>query len=318
MGSVVISLDAELGWGFHDLERPPRDRLERARWGWRETLSLLDAYEVPATWGIVGHLMLETCDGRHASHPAPPDWFARERADWADRPDHRFGHDLVSAVVDSPVDHEIACHSFSHVRFGDPATSPELARAECERALELADDWGLSLESFIFPRNEIGHRDALAAAGFLAYRSREPDPEGAVRVLRDVVRSPSLLVTPRIDDVGLVDVPPSLFAFGFEGRLRRFSASLRLDPIVVLARRGIDQAAIDDGIFHLWFHPNNVTTRADVTRLDRIISYIDRVRSRTDLRTETMASVARRTLSSVPTGNTTACSAVNPRPLATD
>ncbi|WP_247728451.1 polysaccharide deacetylase family protein [Halovivax limisalsi] len=318
MGSVVVSLDAELGWGFHDIETPPRERLERARWGWRETLALLDEYDVPATWGVVGHLMLETCDGRHESHPTAPDWFARERADWADRPDRRFGPELVSAVVDSPVDHEIACHSFSHVRFGDPTTSAELARAECERAIEVADERGLSLESFIFPRNEVGHRDVLAASGFLAYRSREPAPEGAVRVLGDVVRSPSLLVTPRIDDVGLVDVPPSLFAFGFEGRLRRLGSALRLDPIVVLARRGIDQAAAGDGIFHLWFHPNNVTTREDVTRLRRILSYVDRVRSRTDLQTETMASVARRTLSSAPTGEARAPSPADQRPLATD
>ncbi|WP_254862665.1 polysaccharide deacetylase family protein [Halovivax gelatinilyticus] len=296
MGSVVISIDAELGWGFHDLESPPNERIERARWGWQTTRALLDAHEIPATWAVVGHLMLESCDGIHEAHPAPEGWFERERTEWRSRRDLRFGPDLVESLVESPVDHEIASHSFSHVLFDDPGTTSELARAECERAVELADAWNLSLDSFVFPRNGVGHRDALADAGFIAYRSRTDEAEGLYPVVRDVLSPRSMLVTPRVDEYGLVDVPPSLFAFGFEDRFRRIAETVRDDPMVELARRGIDQAATGDGIFHLWFHPNNVTTAADSTRLRRILTYVSRRRADGSLSVETMGQVGRRVL----------------------
>ncbi len=296
MGSVVISLDAELGWGFHDLPALPAERVARARWGWKQTLELLDAYEIPATWAVVGHLMLGECDGRHENHPTPPGWFERERTDWADRPDLRFGTGLVSAILDSPIGHEIGSHSFSHVLFDDADTTADIARAECERAIEIAEEWGLSLRSFVFPRNEVGHRDVLADTGFSTYRSRADDPEGAHAVVRDVLRPTSLLVTPSIDEFGLVDVPPSLFAFGFEGSLRRIGETLCDDPMVALAHRGIDQAVAGDGVFHLWFHPNNVTTDRDAQRMRRIFAYLARRRDETSLQVETMGQIGRRTV----------------------
>ena len=43
MGAVVISIDAELGWGFHDYpaEERPTDRIERSRWGWTQLAETL-------------------------------------------------------------------------------------------------------------------------------------------------------------------------------------------------------------------------------------------------------------------------------------
>lgn len=297
MGSVVISIDAELGWGFHDLDRVPRHRVENARWGWESTHSILDRYEVPATWAIVGHLLLSECDGRHDDHPTPPDWFERERNGWADRDDLRFAPDLVERLVDSSVDHEIASHSFSHVLFGAPDTSAEIARDECRRVKAVAAEWGLSLDSFVFPRNEVGHLEVLAETGFTVYRGRTSLPEGASSVLATLARNESLLVEPRIDSHGLVDVPASVFCFGFEGALRRAAERLWNDPMVELARRGIDQAAESDGLFHLWLHPNNLTTPADADRFERIVEHVDRRRSTSDLQVETMRQVGDRTRS---------------------
>jgi peptidoglycan/xylan/chitin deacetylase (PgdA/CDA1 family) len=134
MGSVVVSIDAELGWGFHDHEEPPSSRIDAARSGWHTLLDVFDTYDVPATWAVVGHLFLETCDGVHANHPSIDGWFDRERESWTTRPDLRFGRDLVAATVDADVDHEIACHSFSHVLFDDSRVTREIASAEVAAA----------------------------------------------------------------------------------------------------------------------------------------------------------------------------------------
>jgi len=294
VGSVVLSLDAELGWGFHDLRNPPTRRVEAGRRGWSTMLELLEEYRIPATWAVVGHLMLESCDGRHADHPAPDGWFERERTDWQDREDVRFGPDLVRDLLGSDVDHEFASHSFSHVLFGRPETDRELAAAELERSLEIAADWNQCVESFIYPRNSVGHRDVLAEQGLRAYRSKSPTGHGIRCIFDLTVRNKSLLVTPTIDEHGLVDIPASLFLFGFEGSARTVAESVWDDPMVALARHGIDQATERDGIFHMWLHPNNLTHERDDRRMRAILSYLAQRRAETDLTVETMADVVHR------------------------
>jgi len=296
VGSVVISVDAELGWGFHDLPGPPTGRVEAGRRGWRRLLELFEDHGLPATWAVVGHLLLEECDGHHRGHPAGPGWFARERTDWRDRPELRFGRELVTAIVEDPVDHEVGSHSFSHVLFGE--TSREIARAELRRCRELAAAAELPFDSFVYPRNDVGHRDVLAEHGIVTYRGKTPTPEGIRAVIEGGLRGRSLLVDPHVDEYGLVNVPASLFAFGFEGTARRATERLWDDPMVRLARRGVDEAAAGDGIFHLWLHPNNLVDAADDRRMDAILAHVARRRAETELRVETMGAVGRRALAS--------------------
>ncbi|RQG97109.1 polysaccharide deacetylase family protein [Natrarchaeobius chitinivorans] len=296
MGSVVISLDAELGWGFHDLESPPDDRVEAGRRGWSTMLELLDTYDVPATWAVVGHLMLESCDGRHDDHPAPEGWFDRERSEWRHREDLRFAPDLVTDLLESDVDHEFASHSFSHVLFGDPKTDRNLAAAELERSASIAADWGLSVDSFVYPRNDVDHRDVLAEYGVRCYRGRSPTGDGVRGLFDSMVRDRSLLVEPSVDEYGLVNVPASAFLFGFEGPARTVAETVWRDPMVVQARRGIDEAIEKNGVCHLWLHPNNLVDDRDDERMRSILEYIDRRRTEAGLTVETMGELARRTL----------------------
>ena len=296
VGSVVVSIDAELGWGFHDLSTPPPDRLEAGRRGWRSLATLLEEYEIPATWAVVGHLMLTDCDGIHEDHPRGPEWFHRERAEWAERPDLRFSPGLISDLLESPVGHEIASHSFSHVLFGDPETSRETAAYELERSLEIATEWGLSLESFVYPRNDVGHREVLADAGIRTYRGRSPTRDGIRGMLGSSIGGDSLLVTPTVDEYGLVDVPASTFLFGFEGPARRMVESVWRDPMVVQVHRGIEAAAASDGVFHLWLHPNNLVTGRDDRRVEAILERIQARRTEGRLRVETMGDVGSRVL----------------------
>lgn len=304
MGSVVISIDAELGWGFHDLPDPPMARVEAGRSGWSTLLEVLDTHDLPATWAIVGHLMLDDCDGVHADHASIPDWFDRERGEWRDRPDLRFGCDLVTDLMDSPTDHEIACHTFSHVLFDDSRATRDIAIAEIEAAIQAAERFGIEYDSFIFPRNAVGHREFLAEYGFSCYRSKATVPGGphrqsARKLIAAIDPRPVELVTPSIDEYGLVDVPPSLFLFGFEDPPRRVAEIFGTDPIVRQAKRGIDRASTTDGLFHMWLHPNNLKTERDITRLDEIFRHLAATRENTDLQVETMAAIAERTRNSV-------------------
>lgn len=84
-GTMVVSLDLELCWGRFDKVPVPMLEADASeeRIQIKRLLALLDRYEIPATWAIVGHLMLAGCS-RHAgaAHtdvmPRPDySWFRR-------------------------------------------------------------------------------------------------------------------------------------------------------------------------------------------------------------------------------------------------
>lgn len=271
MGRVVISVDAELGWGFHDRIAPPERRIAAAREGWETLLELFDEYDVPATWAVVGHLLREECGsgGKHGSCPCVQSPVLAERA-------RRYAPELVTAVGEAAADHELACHSFSHPLFDD--ISKERARSEVVRSIAAAREHDITLRSFVFPRNRVGHRDVLAEQGFTTYRGVGP-ARGGSRVRR-LLRATSgtwtpPLASPTIDEYGLVDLPDSLYLFRFEGWPRTLVESVGEDPVVGLFRRGVEAAAASDGVFHCWLHPNNVVAERDVTRLHTMLSILD-------------------------------------------
>ncbi|MFC3476458.1 polysaccharide deacetylase family protein [Halobacterium litoreum] len=296
-GTVVVSVDAELGWGHHDLADPPVERVEYARTGWVRLLDALDEYDLPATWAVVGHLFLDDCDGRHADHPTPEGWFARESGEWADRPELRFGRGLVDRIEDASADHELGSHTFSHVPFGVAETTSEVARAELAASERAA---GRGFDSFVFPRNYVGHRDALADAGYTCYRGSGPGAQvgGVASLVRKVARSAGYagapLVDPAFDEHGLVNVPASLYLFDFEGVARAAVEAVADDPVVRAARRGVDAAANTGRTVHLWLHPNNVRSDRHARRIRRVFEYVAERRNDGAVRVETMGEVAER------------------------
>lgn len=300
VGTVVLSIEAELGWGYHDLTEPPIARLESAREGWETLVELLDTYRVPATWAVVGHLLLSKCDRAHATHPIDDDWFAAERGDWADRPELRFAPGLARTIVDADVDHEIGCHTFSHVDFGNETTTTPIARAELVASLEAAESSTVpaAMSSVVFPHNSVGHRDVLAEWGFTAYRgvgpNGDPPSTSTLRTIGSATIGTPPLVEPTIDEFGLVNVPASMHLYGLSGAVGRVCERLWRDPVVAAACRGIDAATDGDDVFHLWLRPNDLVSDHDIERLRTVLAYVARRRELSGLDVETMRTVAKR------------------------
>jgi peptidoglycan/xylan/chitin deacetylase (PgdA/CDA1 family) len=290
MGSVVVSVDVALGWGIHDRLAPPPEGLEAAREGWETLLDLLAAYEVPATWALVGHLLLDECDGVHAGYPAPAGWFDCEREEWADRPDLRFAGDLFERLRTDETGHELACHSFSNVPF-DAATTPrELAEAEVRAGLAVSRDHGFSPSTFVFPGDIVGYRDVLAAYDFICYRGAIHSRLGHSRVGRAITSLAAAtpvvprVVVPRLDEYGMVAIPVSLPLFG----------SVWGEAVVRGVRAGIRRAARGDGVFHVSLSPTDLTGPAEVDRLRDLLDAISEARRAHDLTVETMGAVGER------------------------
>jgi hypothetical protein len=292
----TLSLDFELIWGTLDLFGPggfgEACRIERKEVVDR-LLALFVEFDVRASWLVVGHLFLARCvDPAHPEivRPAhawhPQDWFRHDPGgDEAQAPAF-LGRSLIERVRACPVPQEIGGHSFSHVIYGDPGCSRAAAESDLDALVAAAAGMGLTLRSFSFPRNRVGHADALAARGFRVYRPPEPTAYGDLRWgalrrlghLADVLlaRTPPVVLPERRD--GLVGVPGSMVYFPMHGLRRLLPMAWR----VRRARKGLRAAVREGRVFHLWTHPTNLAehTEAMFGGLRTILEEMAELRSR--------------------------------------
>jgi peptidoglycan/xylan/chitin deacetylase (PgdA/CDA1 family) len=278
-GVFTLSIDFELLWGTQDLFGTRR--YARACRVEREVvvdrlLRLFAEHGVSATWCIVGHLMLGQCTPQNErSHPdmARPmhrwvqgDWYANDPGGDETTQPLLLARSLVERIRDCAVPQEIGAHSFSHVIFGDSGCSAAVADSEVAACVAAGRALGIEMTSFAFPRNRVGHLAALARHGFRVYRGPGPawydrsSERGAVARLAhlwDVLwaRTPPTVV-PEHTPEGLVNVPGSMVYFPADG-VRRL---VPLERRVSRAVKGLDAAARERQVFHLWLHPTNFAT----------------------------------------------------------
>jgi hypothetical protein len=281
-GVFTISLDFELIWGTLDLFGPEGFRraceIERER-VIDELLALFVEFGFSATWCVLGHLFLDRCELKDGvMHPqivrpkhswVEGDWFKHLKPQSEDEKSIFLGRSLVEKIKNCPVPQEIGSHSFSHVIFADAGCSRETALSEMKECARLAEEMSVKLHSFAFPRNEVGHAEALRETGFICYRGPEPNwyesskvPEGLRRFFRlvDVLRAakPPVVLPEKTAD-GLWNIPGSAIYFPMHGARRHIPLSLRVKRAV----KGLNAAAQEKKIFHLWFHPTNMADEPD-------------------------------------------------------
>lgn len=319
MGTVVISLDSELAWGFHDKNNPPQYRIKNARDGWRQLINLFESYDIPATWAIVGHLFLDECDGEHSNHPSPTGWFNRDPGGTVDENPDWFGTDLIIKLLESEVNHEIGYHSFSHVEFGAEGTTSGIASTELAECQQVTSDWNCDPDSFVFPRNNVGHLDLLSDYGFTCYRGKQPPdnndsllPPTIQRLSRLVLGQTSPpIVNPYVTDNDVVNIPASFYLYTFENKQNTILKSavqmasqlvfkcLPFDPHLRQVKLGLKAVSDEpNSVFHIWLHPNNIVTVEDTNRIESVLEEVSRYRDNQDLAVKTMGEVAGEVLSS--------------------
>lgn len=303
MNHVVFSIDAELAWGYHDLcplSTTDLRRINSARSAWKRLIGLFDEFEIPATWAVVAHLLDDNLDAEDDNHPLSPNWFRTYRKRRAQEPELWFGRDLIDRVINADVNHDLGCHSYSHVIFDD--VPEEVASTELRLSQAVAQRYGEPFESFIFPRNAVGHRDLLDRHGFTSYRGTTPQywpripGSGFARLIAGytVGMATPPIVTPSLDRNGLVNVPASMHLAGFNDTPWSTVRPLRGDPAVRLARLGMERVLEVGGIFHLWLHPNDLWTRDAINSVRSILSIAREFSDRRGLSVATMDQIAQR------------------------
>jgi hypothetical protein len=288
-GIFTLSLDTELAWGTFDVDRVQRheEAYGAAPAVIEHLCELFDTYDISATWALVSHLLVDCRDGASHDDRTQPafswidDWFGAmpcatglDDALW-------YAPWLLDRLQACKTDQEIALHGATHMPLGDDGCSRHHAREEIESAVETLRTFGVEPESFVFPRNKIGHVDVLREHGIQSYRGRDRRWYERPRV-PNVVRPPLRFgdeisrITPPVVEAkmidGVVEIPGSqIFRPSHGGWQYTHSGSS-----IARARKGLRRAAETGRIFHLWFHPFNLghEPSKDLQRLDAILDSV--------------------------------------------
>jgi peptidoglycan/xylan/chitin deacetylase (PgdA/CDA1 family) len=309
--TFALTFDTELMWGSFDRMSVERfqQRYPDIRATIRAILDQLDEFGIPATWAVIGHLFLERCepDASGRNHPellrpAHPwfdgDWLRDDPGTDRERAPLWYGTDILDAIQGAATPHEIGSHSFTHPIFGAPGMTADVARSELAACVRVAAERGITLRSFVFPRNREGFHEVLREFGFTAYRGVDRTwygdyprmaARGAHFLDQGVGIAPRVsLPTERLP--GLWDVPGSMLLLHRVGVRRWLSMQVRVRKARSGLRRAIDQEAV----FHLWTHPMNLAYEPEVmlSGLRAILRDVADLRDQGLLRVATMAEIA--------------------------
>ena len=140
---------------------------------------MFEDFCIPITWATVGHLFLSECKKEDHNRMRRIPYFenrnwAYNSGDWFDCDPYTnwekakawYAPDLIEKILKSKVNHEIGCHTFSHIDFSDKNCSPEVAEDEIKSCIEAAKKWGIELRSIVFPGGTYGNIEIIKKYGY--------------------------------------------------------------------------------------------------------------------------------------------------------
>lgn len=262
-----ISLDTELLWGRRDVGYEKFiKRAGSIRQIIKKLLAIFDKYGIHATWAIVGSLFL------------PSREYVESDSLWR-------GADIVKEIR-SHKNQEIACHSFTHPEF--TKLSLKEAEEEISQCLHLAKKSGVTLQSFVFPRNLIKHLGVLNKYKFCAYRG----PEGAKNKILQMLDY--LLLIPHSSKItkqgSLLNIPGTMYYLSARGFRKYIPYQIRVNKAI----NGINHAIKNGSIFHLWFHPIDLADNSKnlLRGIEEIMAYVKKKEKEGVIKSQNMQEIS--------------------------
>ena len=289
----IISLDVELLWGYvatptHNAVRLMKNDDKKGRDCIDTLLALFEKRNIPATWAVVGHLFLDHCEKEggipHKNMPRfKEDWYHCDPCTDIKRDPLYYGRDIVEKILSNRIEHEIGYHSFSHVVFSE--CNREVAEAEIKEGIKSAKKKiGITLKSFVFPDNEIGHVDILKENGFKIYRGENlkrgnMNQNILIRKFNGGINKVIVpLAEPEWKD-GIWEIPSSMY---FCDPQIKFSVLPR-------AKLGLYRAIRSKKVFHIFLHPHSLLMYPSLTDdLDKFLALVAKKRDKGELEVMTM------------------------------
>lgn len=307
-GTFIISLDCEAKWGMADLldERLNRMLSNRNIVGtYSKLTSLLDEFEVPATFAFVAFLLLSHKDAidrlagfSHAPNSAFDLWVSKYLAQ-QDGGDFEGWHvDGLIETVTASGRHEIASHGLTHFPLMSLGSTNDVIEREMIESRSVLKSLGHDPTTYIYARNQVHRPDLLKKAGYIGYRSSLTQTKGRPRIM-------NLLAEFAINSRADHELDSRAALHGNElyeipaGQFLNFKMGLRKavpQAVTFMKWRAIlDDAAANGKVAHMWFHPHNFLSDPSAWQLLRkILIYASGLRNDGTLRIETQTKFCER------------------------
>jgi peptidoglycan/xylan/chitin deacetylase (PgdA/CDA1 family) len=315
-GALVISLDLELYWGVRDVlpsNESYWENLKGEPFAIKAILDLFEEYDMAATWATVGFLFAESNEDLERLKPLIlPEYANSALSPYLDSLQSKNDKgpfrapQLIDLIKQTPKQ-EIATHTFSHYYCLERGQTAETFAADIDSAIKAAGERSIDIKSIVFPRNQHNpeYDKVLIDRGIVCYRGNQKArmyrfkedslarPFYRASRLADTFVNVSGPNTYDWNDVwkdGIADVPASVF-------LRPVSkaggvlANLQFRRI----EKGLEHAARNNRIFHLWWHPHNfgIKTEENIQLLRRILERFRGLHGEFGMQSLSMADAAR-------------------------
>jgi peptidoglycan/xylan/chitin deacetylase (PgdA/CDA1 family) len=314
-GVLIISLDFELYWGVRD--KRTADEYKSNLNGVKESitgmLNLFDKYEIHATWATVGFLHAESIEELR-------DYYPEEKPSYDDinlspynyiekqdnlHYDYHFAPKTIIKICKYK-NQEVGTHTFSHYYCLEKGQNENQFDADILAAVRIANNNGIATDSIVFPRNQwndkylpIIHKHNISSyrgnEKSWMYKAENNKSEGLYKRgfrLIDAYFNLSGSNSYSIEDICKkkpYNIPSSRFLKPVLKVLPMFE-KLRERRII----KSIKKAAINNEIFHLWWHPHNfgVNTQENLDFLEGILLYFSKMRDEYGMQSLNMKEVS--------------------------
>jgi len=312
-GTLIISLDFELHWGVRDAKTVEqyRENLLGVRRALPAILATFAEYGIHATWATVGFLFFSRRSDLLRSLPVERPKFDDLRlspytdieaiGEDEEHDPYHFGLSLLQQIRSSS-NQEIGTHTFSHYYCLEPKQSLAALRADLAAAKVAAEDFGVTLKSIVFPRNQYDaeHLRVCAEMGITSFRG---NPRSWFYCPRSGHEQTSWVRAARLADSywnlsshnayplpepsrKLVNLPASHFLRPYN---RRVSVANTLQRRRIA--NGLTYAAQNGLAYHLWWHPHNfgINLGENIGMLRRILDHFRGMREKHGMQSQNMA-----------------------------
>ena len=308
-GYFIFSLDTELGTGFFDMDED-RKRLfsadgSRERKKIQRIISLLEEFQIVATWAVVGHIFYDHCEKCNVCPIL--EWKGKYKS-FEEAYDTRhplwYGADVIDMLQNQKMEHEIAFHGYTHEIFDEKQMSKEKAEIEIQEFLRVVRRRGIEPTSIVFPRDKAGHLDLFKKYGFVCYRGQESLPliiknrlfiGKVIKTIDHIfgISTPPIYDPSEFKKNHLINMIATQHIFGFNRSVELILDASRLSNLRIRRMiNAIKKAAQQKKVVHLWAHPWEFRSEQDFSKLRYIFSHVADVVSEGKMKSVSMAEMS--------------------------
>lgn len=268
----IISFDCEGKWGMADCITDHHQHHfteENIAYVYRKILSLLDKYELVATFAFVGLFSLSVDEYKknfnlHNVSVAHYRWLQAFLDDEKREIWEGWFSPKAFDMVRNNRKHEIASHGFTHIPLASSLVSSEVMKYELDNMKKIAEIKGVENKTLVYPRNLIGYPDKLKDYKIIGYRNCLASK---MLPIFNLAREFNILQHAHQFNIAITDdcvVIPAGYMLNWRASMRKtipmFVTKLRWQHIV---RDAIENTKV----VHLWTHPHNFIDGSDQFKL---------------------------------------------------